>query len=85
MKEGEICYLVGLVFKISFCYDMLCCHHFQRGRLLDSVVLDVTQMSYQSLVLVHRVQIVITELTRSSKKIKQTVLTELTRSSKKIK
>ena len=56
MKEGEVCYLVGLVFKISFRYDMVCCHQCQRGRLLDNFVLDVTEMSYQSLILVHQAQ-----------------------------
>ena len=64
LKEGEVCYLVGLVFKISFCYDMMCCHQCQRGRLLDNIVLDVTQISYQSLDSVYRAQTVSKEIYR---------------------
>ena len=37
---------------------MLCFHQCQKGRLLDNVVLDVTQISYQSLVSVHQNQTV---------------------------
>ena len=49
--------------QISVCYDMLCCHQCQRGRLLDtiiqlSVVFDVTQMSYQLSINLYRAQLV---------------------------
>ena len=80
-----------LCFQISSCYDMLCCHQCQRGRFLDSVVFDVTQMSYQSLDRIYRAQKVSkalklsTELTRSSKEMwKRNCLPSSTRSSKEM-
>ena len=95
--EGELfCWHIVLIrtcFQISFCYDMLCCHQCQRGRLLDtidncvlSLMLHKCHIRYQSITeLRHSTneKSVLTELTRSSKKNRQTVLTELTRSSKK--
>ena len=80
-------------FQILFCYDMLCCHQCQRGRLLDtidncvlSLMLHKCHIRYQSF----------TELKHSANgevsfyrvhsvtkgKIEKSVSTELTRSSK---
>ena len=41
---------------------MVCCHQCQRGRLLDNVVFDVTQMPYQSLDSVYRAQTISKEI-----------------------
>ena len=53
LKEGEVCWTC---FQISFCYDMLCCHQCQRGRLLDtidnwvlSLMLHKCHIRYQSI------------------------------------
>ena len=89
LKEGEFC-LTKTCFQISFRHEMLCCHQCQRGRLLDSVVFDVTQMSYQSLDSVYRAYTVskqsakqFTQSTELRESIKQfTMSTELTRASK---
>ena len=56
-----------ILFQILVCYDMLCCHQCQRGRLLDiiiqlCVVFDVTQMSYKSSVRVYQAQSIYKEI-----------------------
>ena len=36
-RENFLVYWRKMCFQISFCYDMLCCHQCQRGRLLDTI------------------------------------------------
>ena len=85
-----------MCFQTSFCYDMLCCHQCQRGRLLDtidncvlSLMLHKCHIRYQSF---HQAQTVcnaIYSVNRAHSVIEgnlaKTVLTEVTWSSKKMK
>ena len=70
--EGELlCWHIVLPYKrktyfqISFCYDMLCCHQCQRGRLLDTIVNCVLSLMLHKCHISHQPES--TELRQSAK------------------